>query len=187
MQVIYSSEVFLMTIERSGIFNFHGDPVTVVGEDLRVGQMAPEFSVDAQDWTTLNALESTRGKVRIIGSLPSLSSPTCNRETRRFNQEASGLSADIVILMVSMDLPWTLREWCAAAGVDRVLALSDHRDGNFGEKYGVLLKEPRIHRRSIFVVDRPGKIIYANYMPVLSDEPNYEKVLSAARAALDER
>jgi len=175
-----------MTIERTGIINFHGDPVTVVGEDVHVGQMAPEFTVDTKDWTSLNALESTQGKVRIIGSLPSLSSPTCNRETRRFNQEASGLSPDIVILMVSMDLPWTLREWCAAAGVDRVLTFSDHRDGNFGEKYGVFLKEPRIHRRSIFVVDRAGKIVYADYMPVLSDEPGYEEVLSAARAALAE-
>jgi thiol peroxidase len=174
-----------MTIERTGIFNFHGDAVTVIGQDLDVGQMAPEFSVDTQDWSSINALESTRGKVRIIGSLPSLSSSTCNRETRRFNQDAAALDEDIVILMVSMDLPWTLREWCAAAGVDRVETLSDHRDANFGQKYGVFLKEPRIHRRSIFVVDRSGKIVYADYMPVLSDEPKYEEVLSAARQALE--
>jgi thiol peroxidase len=146
--------------------------------------MAPEFSVDTKDWTSLNALESTQGKVRIIGSLPSLSSSTCNRETRRFNQDAATLSDDVVILMVSMDLPWTLREWCAAAGVDRVVTLSDHRDGNFGQKYGVFLKELRIHRRAIFVVDRQGKIVYADYMPSLSDEPRYEEVLSAARKAL---
>jgi thiol peroxidase len=175
-----------MIIERTGTFNFHGDAVTVIGQDLQVGQMAPEFSVDTKDWTSLNALESTQGKVRIIGSLPSLSSSTCNRETRRFNQEASALDEDVVILMVSMDLPWTLREWCAAAGVDRVVTLSDHRDGNFGQKYGVFLKEPRIHRRSIFVVDRHGKIVYADYMPVLGDEPRYEEVLAAARKALVE-
>ncbi len=175
-----------MTIERNGIFNFHGDAVTVIGPDLQVGQTAPEFNVDTKDWSSLNALESTQGKVRIIGSLPSLSSSTCNRETRRFNQEAAALDQDVVILMVSMDLPWTLREWCAAAGVDRVVTLSDHRDGNFGQKYGVLLKEPRIHRRSIFVVDRAGKIVYAEYMPVLGDEPSYEEVLSAARKALEE-
>lgn len=175
-----------MTIERNGIFEFHGDPVTVIGQDLQVGQMAPEFRVDGKDWSSLNALESTRGKVRIIGSLPSLSSSTCNRETRRFNQDASALNEDVVILMVSMDLPWTLREWCAAAGVDRVVTLSDHRDGNFGQKYGVLLKEPRIHRRSIFVVDRAGKIVYCDYMPALSNEPSYEEVLSAARKALEE-
>jgi thioredoxin-dependent peroxiredoxin len=175
-----------MTIERTGIFNFHGDPVTVIGPDLKVGQMAPEFRVDSKDWSSLNALESTQDKVRIIGSLPSLSSPTCNIETRRFNQEAAALDEDVVILMVSMDLPWTLREWCAAAGVDRVVTLSDHRDANFGQKYGVFLKEPRIHRRSIFVVDRLGKIVYADYMPVLGDQPRYEEVLSAARMALAE-
>jgi thiol peroxidase len=175
-----------MTIERTGIFNFHGDPVTVIGQDLQVGQMAPEFRVDTKDWSSINALESTRGKVRIIGSLPSLSSSTCNRETRRFNQDAAALDEDIVILMVSTDLPWTLREWCAAAGVDRVETLSDHRDANFGQQYGVFLKEPRIHRRSIFVVDRSGKIVYADYMPVLSDEPRYEEVLSAARRALEQ-
>ena len=175
-----------MTIERNGNFNFHGDAVTVIGQDLQVGQMAPEFRVDTKDWSSLNALESTQGKVRIIGSLPSLSSSTCNRETRRFNQEAAALDQDVVILMVSMDLPWTLREWCAAAGVERVVTLSDHRDGNFGKKYGVFLKEPRIHRRSIFVVDRAGKIVYADYMPALGDEPSYEEVLSAARKALEE-
>jgi thiol peroxidase len=175
-----------MTIERTGIFNFHGDAVTVMGQDLQVGQMAPEFSVDTKDWTSMRALESTQGKVRIIGSLPSLSSSTCNRETRRFNQDAAALDEDVVIMMVSMDLPWTLREWCAAAGVDRVVTLSDHRDGNFGQKYGVFLKEPRIHRRSIFVVDRRGKIVYADYMPVLGDEPCYEEVLAAARKALQE-
>jgi thiol peroxidase len=132
----------------------------------------------------VKGLESTQGKVRIIGSLPSLSSSTCNRETRRFNQEASGLGEDVVILMVSMDLPWTLREWCAAAGVDRVITLSDHKDCDFGVKYGVLMKEPRIFRRSIFVVDRECAIRYAAYMPGLGDEPNYAEVLNAARAAL---
>ncbi len=173
-----------MAQERTGIFKFLGQEVTVIGADLRVGDIAPEFTAHTKDWTTFAALENTRGKVRIIGSLPSLNTSVCDRETRRFNQEAAALSDDIAILMVSMDLPYTLRNWCAAAGVDKVVTLSDHRTGEFGQRYGVLLKEPRILRRAIFVVDQGDRIIYADYMPTLGDEPKYDEVLNVARAAL---
>lgn len=173
-----------MVQERMGIFKFQGQEVTVIGPDLKVGDMAPEFTAQAMDWKSIAALESTRGKVRIIGSLPSLSTSVCDRETRRFNQEAAALSDEIAILMVSMDLPYTLRNWCAASGVDKVITLSDHKTGEFGEKYGVLLKELRIFRRAIFVVDRDDRIVYADYMPALGDEPKYDEVLNAARAAL---
>jgi thiol peroxidase len=172
-----------VSIERQGLFKFHGNDVTIVGPNLQAGDQAPEFTVDAQDWSAVKALESTVGKVRIIGSLPSLNSSTCDRETRRFNAEAASAGEDVVIIMVSMDLPWTLKAWCGAAGIDQVVALSDHRMAEFGEKYGVLLKEPRILRRAIFVVDRAGKIVYADYMPVLGDEPDYTQVLEAARQA----
>ncbi len=174
-----------MSIERKGIFKFSGMDVTVVGADMQVGQQAPEFTATGTDWSEVNALENTRGKVRIIGSLPSLSTSVCDRETRRFNQEAASLGEDIAILMVSMDVPYTLRNWCAAAGVDKVLTLSDAKTAGFGEKYGVLLKEPRVFRRAIFVVDRQEKIVYVDYMPVVGNEPKYEEVLAAARAALD--
>lgn len=173
-----------MTLYRKGIFKFHGEDVTIVGSDLKPGDQAPEFTAIGADWKPVKALESTQGKVRIIGSLPSLNTSVCDRETRRFNQEASGLSDDIVVIMVSMDLPFTLKNWCASAGVDRVLTLSDHQMAEFGEKYGVLIKEHRIFRRAIFVVDRNDKTVYAAYMPALGDEPQYEEVLSAARNAL---
>lgn len=174
-----------MTKVRTGIFEFRGQDAPVVGANIQVGQQAPDFAAQTTEWATIRALESTQDKVRIIGSLPSLNTSVCDRETRRFNQEAASLSEDIAILMLSMDLPYTQRNWCAAAGVDRVTTLSDHLLGEFGEKYGVLLKDQRIHRRAIFVVDRSGKVVYAAYMPRLGDEPNYEEVLGAAKGALE--
>jgi thiol peroxidase len=175
---------FFMTIERVGIFKFAGKDVTVVGPDITIGQKAPEFSVLTQDWSTFNGLQDTKGKVRIINSLLSLSTSVCDRETRRFNQEAAALGDGIVILTVSMDLPYTIKNWCAAAGVDQVKTLTDHKNTDFGQKYGVLLKEQRVFRRAVFVIDRNDKVVYAAYMPVLGDEPNYPEVLNAARLAL---
>jgi len=173
-----------VSVERKGLMEFRGQTVTIIGEDVKVGEQAPEFSALTMDWASMNALESTQRKVRIIGSLPSLSTAVCDRETRKFNIEASSMSDDIAILMVSMDLPFTLSQWCAAAGVDRVITLSDQRDAEFGEKFGVLLKELGIFRRAVFVVDPNGKIDYVEYLPSLGDEPDYEAVLEAARKAL---
>jgi len=173
-----------MKIERIGLLKFAGKDVTVVGPDLQVGQKAPEFSVHASDWSLFKGLKDTAGKVRLIGSLPSLNTSVCDRETRRFNQEAAGLGEDVAILMLSTDLPFTLKSWCGAAGIDKVITLSDHQKVDFGKKYGVLIKETRILRRAIFVVDRGGVVTYAAYMPSLGDEPQYEAVLQAARAAL---
>lgn len=173
-----------MSTERKGIFRFAGQDVTIVGSDLQVGQPAPEFSAHANDWSVTKGLASTQGKVRIIGSLPSLNTSVCDRETRHFNEEASALGDGIVIVMVSMDLPWTQKNWCGAAGVDKVITLSDNKSAEFGEKYGVLIKEQRIFRRAIFVVDAKDQIVYAAYMPELKIEPNYAEVLAAARSAL---
>jgi len=173
-----------MAIEREGLIKFAGQDATVIGADLEVGQYAPEFSAQAIDWSPVKGLESTRGKVRIIGSLPSLSTSVCDRETRRFNQEATALGEGVVVLMLSMDLPYTQRNWCAAAGIERVTTLSDHLSGEFGEKYGVLLKDQRVFRRAIFVVDRQDRLVYVEYLPALGNEPDYEAVLAAAGAAL---
>jgi thiol peroxidase len=173
-----------MTIERFGLIKFAGNDVTVLGPDMTVGQKAPEFIASAQDWSPFNALQNTTGKVRIIASLPSLSTSVCDRETRRFNQEATNLGDRIVILTVSMDLPYTLKNWCAAAGIDRVITLSDHKNVDFGPKYGVLIKEHRMFRRAIFVINRDNIIVYSAYMPTIGDEPNYSEVLDAAKDAL---
>jgi thiol peroxidase len=173
-----------MLQERIGLLQLAGKDVTIIGEDIQVGQAAPDFHVQALDWTMVRGLADTKGKVRIIAAVPSLSTDVCDRETRRFNQEAANLSKDIVIEVISMDLPYTQKSWCGAAGVDQVMVLSDHMKAEFGEKYGCLVKERRIFRRAVFVVDRQDKATYAAYMPALGVEPNYEAVLAAARSAL---
>jgi len=173
-----------MTIERFGLIKFAGSDVTVLGPDITVGQVAPEFIAQAQDWSLFNGLKNTEGKIRIIGSLPSLSTSVCDRETRRFNQEATNLDESIVILTVSMDLPYTLKNWCAAASVDRVITLSDHKVADFGLKYGVLIKEQRVFRRAIFVINQNDIVVYSAYMPTIGDEPNYLEVLDEARHAI---
>jgi len=173
-----------MTLERFGLIKFAGNDVTVIGPDITVGQIAPDFIAYTQDWAEFNGLKDTQGKVRILNSLLSLSTSVCDRETRRFNEEASALDDRIVILTLSMDLPFTLKNWCAAAGVDRVVTLSDHQNADFGGKYGVLIKEKRFFRRAVFVVNQDDVVVYAAYMPILGEEPNYPQVLEAARSAL---
>lgn len=173
-----------MINERFGILKFRGMDVTVLGQDLKPGEKAPEFTVQTLDWTPFKGLANTAGKVRIIAAIPSLDTEVCDRETRRFNIEAAALSKDVAILVVSTDLPFAQKRWCGAAEVNQVIVLSDHLEVDFGLKYGCLIKEPRILRRAVFVVNREGKLIYAAYMPVLGEEPNYPEVLSAAQAAL---
>ena len=173
-----------MTTERFGIIKVGGRDATVIGDDVKVGDAAPEFTVHALDWSLTRGLADTKGKVRIIAAVPSLDTDVCDRETRRFNQEAAALGKDIVIQTISTDLPYAQKRWCGAAGVDQVMVLSDHQNAEFGEKYGVLIKERRILRRAVFVVGRDDKIVYAAYMPALGDEPNYEEVIEAAKKAL---
>ena len=173
-----------MATERSEVFKLGSQFVTLVGDEVKVGQIAPEFLAHANDWSKVYGIESTRGKVRIIAPLPSLNTSVCDRETRRFNEEASALGEGVVIMVLSTDLPYAQKSWCGAAGVDRVMTLSDHFDTNFSEKYGVLIKERRIMRRAVFVVDRHGKIVYAEYMKSQGDEPDYAQVISVARQAL---
>jgi len=171
-------------LERRGLIKFGSRDVTVVGPDLKPGDDAPEFTATTQDWEDIQVLASTPGKVRIIAAVPSLDTPVCDRETRRFNEAAAALSEDIAIVVISADLPFAQKRWCGAAGVDQVMVVSDHKDMDFGVKYGCLMKEVRLLRRAVFVVDRHGKVVYADYMPELGMEPNYDEVLAAAQEAL---
>jgi thiol peroxidase len=173
-----------MTTERIGLIKFRGQDVTVLGPDLKPGTSAPEFAVQTLEWALFNGLANTSGKVRIIAALPSLDTDVCDRETRRFNQEVAALSDQIAILAISCDLPYAQKRWCGATGVDQVTVLSDHLTADFGMKYGCLIKEVRVLRRAVFVVDRKGKVTYVAYMPALGVEPNYAEVLEAAQAAL---
>jgi thiol peroxidase len=173
-----------MINERFGVVKFHGQPMTVVGMDKKTGDIAPEFFAQDLDWSTYKGLQNTKGHVRIIASFLSLDTDVCDREIRRFNMEAASLGKDISILVISTDLPFTQKRWCGAAGVDQVTVLSDHLKVDFGKKYGCLIKEARILRRAAFVVNRAGILTYADYMPALNQEPNYNDILIAAKAAL---
>ena len=171
-------------MERTGLLQLAGKDATIIGPDISVGQTAPEFTVQNQEWQFLNGLETTKGNVRILAAVPSLETSVCDTETRRFNEEASKLGNDIVIVTISADLPYTQKRWCGAAGVERVLVVSDHYSVDFGEKYGCLIKERRILRRAVFVVGKDDNVVYSAYMPQLGVEPDYADVLDAARKAL---
>jgi thiol peroxidase len=168
-------------VERPGAFELAGKPVTMMGEEVSVGQAAPEFAVQANDWSIVQGLASTAGKVRILAAVPSLSTSVCDKETRTFNERASELGEDVRVLVISADLPPTQKNWCAAAGVARVQTVSDHQEMDFGNKYGTHIKERRWHRRAVFVVGPDDKVAYAAYMPTLGQEPNYDEVLAAAK------
>lgn len=171
-------------MERTGLLQLAGKDVTVIGPDIEVGQEAPAFTSIDQDWASIEPLKANEGKVRIITALPSVSTGVCDTETRRFNEEAAKLDENIVIIGISTDLPWTLKNYCAAAGIDQVKMVSDAYDTNFGEQYGTLIKERRVFRRAVFVVGKDGKVVYADYMPALGDQPDYDAVLAAAKGAL---
>lgn len=166
--------------ERKGMITMKGNPLTLMGKALKVGDRAPDFGVLDNNLSPVN-LGTYRGKVCIISAVPSLDTPVCDLETRRFNQEAANLSRDIVILTVSMDLPFAQKRWCGAAGVDKVITLSDYKDASFGAAYGVLIKELRLLARAVFVVDRKGVIQYIEIVKELTQEPNFEAALQAAK------
>jgi thiol peroxidase len=157
-----------------------GNPLTLVGNEVKVGQPAPDFEVIANDMSSVK-LSSFKGKVCIICSVPSLDTSVCDMETRRFNEEAGKLGSDVVVLTISMDLPFAQKRWCGAAGVKNVQTLSDYRDASFGRAYGVLIKELRLLARAVFVLDRDGIIRYRQIVDELTNEPDYETVLNAAK------
>ena len=168
-------------MERPGGTTMRGRPMTLVGPELRPGDAAPNFS--AVD-TTLKpvTLKETGDHVRIISVIPSLDTPVCDAQTKRFNEEAAKLPG-VDIFTVSMDLPFAQKRWCGAFGVDNVKMLSDHKDGSFGTQYGTLIKELRIESRAVFVLDRENRIRHAEYVKEVADFPNYEAAVTAARNA----
>lgn len=169
---------------RNDFFKLGDQFATIIGDDVKVGDMAPEFTSVVPGWGTVNPLQESKGKVIILCAVPSIDTETCDIETRRFNEEAANLSEDIVIYTISTDFPFAQKRWCGATGVDRVKLVSDVIDAEFGVKYGTLIKERRYLRRSVFIIDRTGKLVYVAYMPHLGVQPNYEEVIEAAKAAL---
>jgi len=162
---------------------FKGNPMTLVGPELKVGDAAPDFTVVDNGLAPVN-LASYAGKVKIISAVPSLDTPVCDTETRRFNQEAAKLPGAVAVLTVSLDLPFAQKRWCGAAGIDKVVTLSDYRDRSFGLAYGVLIDELKLLSRSIFVLDQNNTIRYIQHVPEVTQEPDYDAVLAAVRQLL---
>jgi thiol peroxidase len=166
--------------ERSGIVTMRGNPLTLVGHQVKVGDTAPDFIVIDTNLTPVR-FSSYRGKLCIISSVPSLDTPVCDIETRKFNAEASRLGPDVSIVTISMDLPFAQKRWCGAAGVERVQTFSDHRDASFGIAYGVLIKELRLLARAVFLVDQGGIIQYFQLVKEVTNEPDYEAIWGALK------
>jgi thiol peroxidase len=169
--------------ELSGIITFKGNPFTLLGPQLKVGDKAPDFAVVDNGLTPVS-LASSAGKIRIVSSLPSLDTPVCDTETRRFNQEAADLPGDVVVLTISLDLPFAQKRWCAAAGIDKVTTLSDYRERSFGQNYGVLIKELLLLTRALFVIDAQDVIRYIQIVPEVTNEPDYSAVIAATKSLL---
>lgn len=170
-------------MERTGKVTFFGNPLTLVGQEVKVGETAPGFTVLDKEMKEVG-LKDFKGKVTIVSVTPSLDTPVCDMQARRFNEEARKLSTDVAVLNVSMDLPFAIARFCATAGIDKVYALSDHRDASFGQAYGVLVKELRLLARSIFVIDKAGVVCYVELVPEMTNQPDYDKALDAARKAV---
>lgn len=166
--------------ERNDVVTMHGNPLTLVGNDVKVGDTAPDFEVIDNDLAPVK-FSSFSGKVCVLLSVPSLDTPVCEIETKKFNEEAARLGGDVQILTISMDLPFAQKRWCAAAEVTNVKTMSDHRDASFGTSYGVLIKELRLLARAVFVVDREGVVRYVEIVNEIADEPDYQAVLKAAK------
>jgi thiol peroxidase len=169
--------------EKTGVITFKGNPFTLLGPEVKVGDKAPDFTVVDNGLAPVS-LASYAGKIKVISAVPSLDTPVCDTETRRFNQEAAQLPENVVVLTVSMDLPFAQKRWCGAAGIDRVTTLSDYQERSFASAYGMLIKELKLLARAIFVIDANNVVRYIQIVPEVTSEPDYAAVLAAVRALL---
>lgn len=173
-------------MEEKRTVTMKGNPLTLTGNPVKVGDSTPDFEVLANDLSPVK-FSSFAGKVCLISSVHSLDTSVCDIETRTFNEKAGALSDNIVVLTISMDLPFTQKRWCGAAGVKSVQTLSDHRKAEFGKAFGVLIKELRLLARAVFIVDVKGKIRYIQIVDELSHEPNYEEAFEALKGIENEK
>lgn len=172
-----------MTQERSSAATFKGNPITLVGPELKVGDQAPDFRL-SKNLLEEVTLQDYAGKIKLISVVPSLDTGVCDAQTRRFNQEAAALGEDVVILTVSADLPFAQARWCGAAGVDRVITLSDYKDNSFGKAYGVLIKEFALDQRAVFVLDRDNTLRYVQVLGEMGEHPDYDQPIAAVKELL---
>ena len=167
-------------MERKGVVTLKGNPLTLLGEEIKVGQKAPGFVVLDSDLQEVG-LDAFAGKVKLIASVPSLDTPVCDIEIKRFNEEASKISEDIVILFISVDLPFAQKRFCQSFDITKVKTFSDHKTADFGNQYGVLIKELRLLSRALFVIDKGDMISYVEYVKEVSDQPDYDSALEALK------
>lgn len=166
--------------KRTNEVTMKGQPVTLLGDKIKVGDSAPDFVVSNMKLQPVK-LSDFKGKVKIINAVPSVDTSVCSAQVHHFNVEAAKLK-DIVIFSVSVDLPFALDRYCAAEGIDAVKVTSDYKDLDFGLKYGVVIEELRLLARAVFVVDKNDKVVYVEYVKEIATEPDYEKALTAAKA-----
>ncbi|MBI5744537.1 MAG: thiol peroxidase [Elusimicrobia bacterium] len=159
-----------------------GRPMALTGDEIKVGMPAPDFKVTDNDMLPMKFSRSYGGKLAVISVVPSLDTPVCDLQTRRFNKEAEALGPDIGVLTISMDLPFAQKRWCGAAGVKAVRTFSDYQKADFGKAWGVLIKDLRLLARAVFIVDKDGVVKYAQIVPEVTKEPNYDEALAALRA-----
>ncbi|MFA5293536.1 MAG: thiol peroxidase [Phycisphaerae bacterium] len=167
-------------MERKGIVTMKGNPIVLLGDEVKVGGKAPDFEVVDQSVSAVK-FSSLAGKICVITSVPSLDTGVCDIMTRRFNKEAAGLGSDVAVLAISMDLPFAQKRWCGTADAKNVQVLSDHRSASFGQAYGVLIKDLRLLARAVFVVDSKGIIRYSEIVPEIAQEPKYDEALNAVK------
>lgn len=170
----------MLMSERANAITLKGNPMTLLGNEVKVGDPAPDATVVANDLSEVK-ISSYKGKKLIISAVPSLDTPVCDTETKRFNTEAGNLK-DVVVLTVSADLPFAQKRWCGAAGATNVVTLSDYRYGSFGENYGVMIKGLKILARCVFVVDASGKVRHIELVKEVATEPDYAAVLNAVKS-----
>jgi thioredoxin-dependent peroxiredoxin len=169
-------------VEREGEVTMKGNPLTLLGPRIDANEDAPEFTA-LKNLMTPVSLSESEGKVRILLSVPSLDTPVCSIETKKFNDKAKELGDDVQVYVISVDTPFAMSRWCGAEGVENVQTLSDFRDRDFGKKYGVEIKGLGIYARAAFVVDRQGVVLYSEYVPEVASEPNYDAIIEAAQGA----
>lgn len=170
-----------MANERTGVITFKGKGMTLIGPELKVGEKAPDFNVVDNAMGPVN-LESSKGKTRIFSVVPSVDTPVCALQTKRFNEEAAKLGDNVVVYTVSLDLPFAQKRFCGAEGTDKIKPVSDYKERSFGTNYGVLIKELMLLARSVVVVDPNDKIKYVQIVKEVTEYPDYDKAIAAAKS-----
>lgn len=170
-----------MSQERANVAAFKGNPITLIGPEVKVGDQAPDFTINKSLVDSVS-LKDFAGKVKLISVVPSIDTGVCDAQPRRFNEEAASLGDNVIVLTVSVDTPFAQSRWCGAAGVDKVVMLSDFKSHDFGQAYGVYIKEFGLDMRSIFVIDANDKVQYVEYLSEMTEHPNYEQAINAVKA-----